>query len=274
MRFYQYLNALSIDVVVGAIICTQFFAKLFEADLPMVLLLTLALAVWSVYTIDHLWDARRSPIPSLTYRHYIHHRYFGPLLWVLAGALTAGGVLAFYLPDETRRMGIILTVFILVYFLTTALWSSKPVYHKELLISVVYCCGVILGPYSLKQIQISAFHMLVCCQFGTLALSNLLIFAYFDTDSDGKQHFGSLSRTIGKSKTRLIAFILLNVVFVSTVFSTIIWLDEPVIGQSQWVLALMTIPLAVILKWPAYFKQHDRFRVLGDITFFLPALAL
>jgi 4-hydroxybenzoate polyprenyltransferase len=274
MRLYRYLNAFSIDVVVGAVICSLFFAKLLQTYLPAVLVVTLAMAVWSVYTIDHLWDAQRSPMPSITLRHHLHFKYRPILAILLFAVLVIGGVLFWYLPDSTRKMGLILAVSIMIYFLTTTFRGSKPIYHKELSIAAAYSFGVILGPYTLRQIQMTTPHMLVCIQFAMLAFSNLLIFSYFDTELDQKQHFGSLSRSIGKWNARLLAMVMLSLVLVTSIFGFINWYEDTLIRQSQWVLALMTIPLAITLVWYPYFRQCDRYRLLGDITFFVPILIL
>ena len=274
MRLYRYLNAFSIDVVAGAVICTLFFAKLFQANLPTLLLVTLAMAVWSIYTMDHLWDAQRSPMPSLTLRHHLHFKHRPKLTILLFAVLIAGGVLFWYLPDSTRKMGLILAVSILIYFLTATLWGSKPIYHKELSIAAAYSFGVILGPYTLKQIQMTTPHTLVCIQFAMLAFSNLLIFSYFDTGLDQKQHFESLSTAIGKGNTRIMAMVMLVAVLMTSIFGFINWYEDTLIRQSQWVLALMTIPLVIISVWDAYFGHRDRYRLLGDITFFIPILIL
>ena len=274
MRLYRYLNAFSIDVVAGAVICSLFFAKLFQANLPTVLVVSLAMAVWSVYSIDHLWDAQRSPMPSITLRHHLHFKYRPILTLLLFVVLVTGGILFWYLPDSTRRMGLILALSIIVYFLTTTFWGSKPIYHKELSIAAAYSFGVILGPYTLRQIQMTTPHMLVCIQFAMLAFSNLLIFSYFDTELDQKQHFGSLSRAIGKWNTRLLAIVMLLLVLVTSIFGFINWYEDTLIRQGQWVLALMTIPLATTLVWHTYFRHCERYRLLGDITFFVPILIL
>lgn len=68
MAFYRYLNALSLDVVLGGVISGLFFAKLLEVTLPSQVLVELALAVWVIYTLDHLWDAYRSQRPVKTFR--------------------------------------------------------------------------------------------------------------------------------------------------------------------------------------------------------------
>ncbi len=274
MRFYRYLNALSIDVVAGAVVCALFFAKLLQSELPVVVLVTLALAVWSVYCMDHLWDARRSPNPTLTFRHYFHKSYRKLLTTVLVVVLILGIVLFWCLPDPVKSMGFILTLSILIYFLTSFFWASKPVYHKELLIAFAYSFGVILGPFALRQTPITAPHLLIFIQFTTLAFSNLLLFSYFDTKSDTEQNFGSLSRSIGKKNTRLIIVMLLTLLVVTTIIGFLIWFDQVLIRQSQWVLALMTVPLIVTLTWQSYFGQSDRYRILGDTSFFIPLLIL
>ena len=274
MVVYRYINALSLDVVAGALICSLFFAKLFQTRLPFVVLITLGLAVWSVYTLDHLWDASRSLAPTVSFRHHFHARYQLPLKVMLILTITAGMILFWYLPLSTRKLGVFLTLVILAYFLTIHWWKNNPLYHKEALVAVVYGGGVMLGPYSLKEVDIALPHLLIAGQFILLAFCNLLVFAYFETESDNQQNFGSISGSIGKWRTKTLIIISLLVVNAGSVAGY--FLNSGITGtmQGQIILALMTIPLGVVLAWPDFFKKKERYRFLGDLAFFIPLLAL
>jgi hypothetical protein len=272
MLVYRYINALSLDVVAGALICSLFFANLFHATLPATALITLGLAVWSVYTLDHLWDAARSPMPSATFRHQFHRQYWFLLMVLVVLAITTGLILIWYLPDNTRKLGALLTLVIAVYFITIRLWAKNRVYHKELLVAMIYCGGVTLAPYSLKEIGTSTFHLLVTSQFVILAFVNLLLFSYFETEADGQQHFSSISRSIGKRKTRMLIIISLGVMLTSAVAGYFTYYPQVEARQSQGIFVLMAIPMVMILIWPDYFKARDRYRFLGDSAFFIPLL--
>src|SRR5690606_21598184 len=94
--FYDYLQVLSIDIVIGACAGMLFFDRLIGADLRPLLYLLLALAVWCIYTFDHLLDARQIKKAASTPRHAFHQKHFKTLasLLVILGILGLG--MAFY----------------------------------------------------------------------------------------------------------------------------------------------------------------------------------
>lgn len=269
----RYVNALSLDVVFGAVISSLFFGKLVRVELPKVVLITLALAVWAVYTTDHLWDAYRTRNQPLAFRHYFHKQNLRALSILTGLAIAVGLVLIWFLPGVTRKWGLGLTLVIVGYFTLMGISQHKQ-YSKELLIALVYTSGVIIGPFSLSYPSITLLHILVTSQFGILVFTNLLLFAYFGFEEDSKQDFGSLARSIGRSTTLSALFSLIGVLTLSAVISWFLWPENEVIQQSQLVILLMTFLLAAIMIWPSYFKKKDRYRFIGDAVFFLPALAL
>ncbi|WP_339608375.1 hypothetical protein [uncultured Roseivirga sp.] len=50
------IQNLSLDVTAGAVICSLYVAKLFEVRLESSMLVGLGVAIWLIYTIDHLFD--------------------------------------------------------------------------------------------------------------------------------------------------------------------------------------------------------------------------
>lgn len=274
MLVYRYINALSLDVVGGALICSLFFAKLFHATLPVPVLISLGLAVWSVYTLDHLWDAYRSPLPSATFRHQFHYKHRALLMVMALSATITGVILFWYLPESTRKLGAILTSVIIVYFITIRLLAKNRVYHKELVVALIYCTGIIVAPYTLKEIETSSYHLLVFGQFVSLAFINLLVFSYFETEADGQQHFSSISRSIGVRNTRILIIILLGALLTSAIVGCFIYSHQVEAWESQGILALMAFPMVLILIWPDFFRVRDRYRFLGDAAFFIPLLVI
>jgi len=62
-RIYQFINVLSLDVVAGAMVSALFFARIFKVQILPWGVLALGLTVWTIYTTDHLVDAKRVNIP-------------------------------------------------------------------------------------------------------------------------------------------------------------------------------------------------------------------
>ena len=57
MRFYRFLNLISMDVAAGAMVCAAFFAPIFKMELRTDTLVSLGISVWIIYSADHLLDA-------------------------------------------------------------------------------------------------------------------------------------------------------------------------------------------------------------------------
>ena len=257
----------------GAVISSLFFAKLFEVSLPTIILAILALAVWTVYTMDHLWDAYRSQNPAKTFRHLFHQNNFLALSVLVVLGIASGVVMLWYLPTITRVWGLALTLVVIGYFIIVG-FQQKSMYHKEIMVALVYTCGVIMGPFSLYQGTLTTPHILVTIQFVVLAFSNLLLFSYFEMEIDLHQNFGSLARSIGKSMTRSLVMGMLIFVILTVSVCWLICSELDVMMNSQWIILLMSFSLMAIFKWPEFFRQHDRYRFLGDGIFFIPVLVL
>lgn len=273
MALYRYINALSLDVVLGAVISSLFFAKLFEVSLPAIILVTLALAVWTVYTMDHLWDASRSQNPVKTFRHHFHKNNSMVLSVLVVLGIVVGVVMLYFLPTVTRDWGIGLTLVVAGYFIIMG-FQQKSLYHKEIIVALVYTCGILVGPYSLYQGVITIPLMLVAIQFIVLAFSNLLVISYFEMEIDHSQNFGSLARSIGKSRARTLAMVLLILILLTATVCWLTWSDQDAIKNSQWIIVLMTFSLMAILRWPEFFRHYDLYRFLGDGIFFIPVMVL
>ena len=84
-----YANILSLDVVAGALAGMLFFSDLLGVEVSGKAFVVLALAVWSIYTFDHLWDAKSTKNIPRSDRHYFHYRNFRPMVFAF--------VLAFFL---------------------------------------------------------------------------------------------------------------------------------------------------------------------------------
>lgn len=272
MTWYRYVNALSLDVMAGVVVCTFFFARLIGVTLPTEVPMLLALAVWSIYTLDHLWDARRSKCPRLTFRYQFHKQHFNTLALLLSIIIIAGLVLLPRLPVQTLWWGVALSLTVVVHFLLSG--TKMPVYHKELLIATIYTGGILTGPVSLLEGTLSAPLIFCMLLFMGLALTNLLIFAYYESDQDRLQRFASLIGAIGTEKSRILIHILLMTVLVLSMTMAISFHSVPLLRNSFTILFIMACALALIFYWPGYFAKNDRFRFFGDGVFIIPLLGL
>ncbi|MCU0402218.1 MAG: hypothetical protein MUE75_14635, partial [Algoriphagus sp.] len=80
-KLIRSISWLSIDVVVGSMAGMYFFMDLFHASLSWPAFALLGLAVWSIYTLDHLIDIRSIRTELVPRREF--HRKFRKALWFL-----------------------------------------------------------------------------------------------------------------------------------------------------------------------------------------------
>jgi len=187
--------------------------------------------------------------------------------------MLTGFVLAFYLPVPTRSYGIGLIIAVLIYFLTLRTSNNRNLYHKEFLVAVIYTLGLVAGPWSLAKHHPGVPEAIIIFQFAALAFANLTLFACFEFDVDQSQNFNSLARSIGKKNTWRSITVILVLVLVSAA-AMIMYSDQQLIKQSETIILLMTGCLLALLKFQGYFKDNDRYRLVGDAVFIVPLLAL
>jgi 4-hydroxybenzoate polyprenyltransferase len=261
-RLYKYLNILSIDVALGAVCCALWFASIFETTLKPQALIVLGLTVWMIYTTDHLLDAKRMKGPASTERHRYHQQYFSRLLIILFVVAAADLLFVFFIRKTVFQWGLILSGTMVVYFLL----QQHLKYVKELIVALLFSCGVLLPAWAVSQKPIDLSLMLIISQFMLTALLNLLLFSWFDRHKDMQDRRESFVTLAGETKARRILELvfLLNTVFM--VLAIIYMPDQAVI------LLLMNATLIFMFVRPQYFQKHDRFRIVGDGVFLIPIL--
>ncbi len=260
--FYRVINALSLDVAAGAVICAVFFARLFHANVLPQGLAALGLAVWIVYTADHLLDARRLKESASTFRHAFHQRHFKLLIFLLGTACGLEFVLLFFLRRPVFFNGLWLGLGVIVYVLINR-WLK---YFKEFSGAILYCGGVLLPALSLRENEIGITQSLVISQFLIIALTNLILFSWMDYANDLKDDHKSLVTLIGEKKVKIALLILFAIFFAVNLLS---------FQRSQLqaiILIVMQLVLFLIFLFADYFKANERFRYAGDAIFFIPAL--
>lgn len=271
----KYCNALSVDVALGSVIMTFFFANMFSASLPILFYLLMAIFIWCVYTLDHLIDAKDVQNEAGTFRHRFHQKYFKiifPFWYVVFGAAF---VLSFiFLPQKLLLGGMVIAVLVFVHLLLIRLFRKDQVYFipKELMVSLIYFAGVLFAPLLYKNELVTLSRLTILVQFFIVVLLNLFIFSLFDRGVDESE--GHRSLTVSKGKHYVIRMIqgllLINVVlFVMNVFLLPVYL-----WKYQLLVVLMSFSLGLIYKYFNFFAINDRFRLLGDFVFIYPLIML
>jgi hypothetical protein len=264
---YCYINNLSIDVSFGAIISSIFLYKLLGITPSPTSIIILGLTVWSIYTFDHLIDAKKENRNITTERHLFHLKYYSQLTKLVVFMLLLIGVLVFSLPAITVMFGTALGCIVLSYFLSLHLLNWKSIIHKELTIAVVYTLGVMVGPLSLVNASFEINLIVIIATFFIIVLLNLLIFSLFDFDADKQAKFPSLTQKLGVTKSGKIIKIL------SALAGGLILMVYVMGFPKESILLFTMFFILQILFW---FKTSDliinNYRFFGDGIFFIPLI--
>jgi hypothetical protein len=143
-KIHLRLSWLSIDVVLGALAGLVFFSKLLRIELEWHVFLLLGLAVWSIYTADHLLDSRQKTEVDLSPRHHFHLKYKNSLRISLGLVLICGLSLAYYTFDLSSELGwsLILGTLISASMLLIRLAGRRMAWAKEISIALFYVLGI------------------------------------------------------------------------------------------------------------------------------------
>ncbi|WP_156152321.1 hypothetical protein [Flammeovirga sp. OC4] len=269
-QLYHYIQALSIDVALGAIVCSMFLGKINNTEIPTPIYFSLGIAVWVIYTLDHLMDAFSIQHTAHTFRHAFHQKYKKALS-------TACSILAFvgfiitvtYLPLTVFYHGIILMIIVGAYLLIINLKFVPFSTFKETTVALIYTLGVALPVYSLSDTYHPALHFFSVSIF-ILATINLLEFSLFDFESDKKDKMMSGALKLGYDGIN-IRLKILFALFLLLFLISFIWLRLDYIIP-QIIFFLMGLSLFIIYIKSDFFSKDDYFRILGDFVFLYPVL--
>lgn len=263
-RTYQYINILSIDVVIGAIISSLFFGRLLNHQLSNVVLIALGLTVWMIYTVDHLRDARNIKGVASTDRHRFHQRYFKKIVWVLLAVIVVDVVAISLLPPDVVIAGFILGFAVLLYLMLQR--SLK--FMKEFFVAVLYTAGVLMPSVSDLDDGLLIVHYITIAQFAITALMNLLLFSLFDHEVDRSDRQHSFVTWFGPRLTSTTIFLLGVLNIVSGIW---MWTVDVRVAV---VFIAMNMMLLGILFLKHHLVHNNYYRIMGDAVFFIPVICL
>jgi L-asparagine transporter-like permease len=260
---YKLINVLSLDVAGGAVSCAAFFADVFDVSILPQGLIALGLAVWIIYTLDHLLDARRLQQRASTIRHQFHYTHFKTLSVVVVIVFCVELILIFFLREQIFRRGILLSLMVIVY-ISISHWLK---YAKEIAGALLYSCGVLLPALSLKD-QLFGFRTLtVVAPFVLIVLTNLILFSWMDYEQDKRDGQPSIITLLGK---KMGSFVLLFLFFCIAIVLLFSFRSLP--RDVFFIYSFMTSVLLYIFLKPHLFNSNDRFRHVGDGIFLLPLI--
>lgn len=266
--FYRYFNYLSLDVAIGATVLSSTISNHLTGIVNWNISTCLGLAVWIIYTFDHIRDAYKSAqIPSIS-RHFFHKQYSKKIIISLLIAIIIEAYFVSALPSITIWLGFALLGFVIVYFLIV--YAFKGFYLKEVFAAVMYATGVFINPLSNYSILNEFQAVTIFIQTLVIAFTNLTLFSLIEYNLDIKDNHSSLVRKIGKKNTA----ILLEILFWGLLFFQIFVFFSIECNLFQFGFLLMTIVLTGVFLCYKYLLENEEYRWIGDAIFFIPAIEL
>ncbi|MCW5910295.1 MAG: hypothetical protein KIT62_04435 [Cyclobacteriaceae bacterium] len=261
-RIYRIINLLNVDVAIGAMISSLYFARLMQAPVRVYGVAALGLTVWIIYTADRLLDVRHLTKPASSERHRFHQLHAG-LLWVLVLITSVTVcVLVIFIRPTVLLGGIMLAPVIALYLL-----FQKKLPVKEFMVALLYTTGVLLPawPGSWQPVwQVAG----LIGQFFLVALTNIFLFAWFEAEADTRMGQLSIVTRIGKKRVFAVIMVLLALGVTATAIAMVLNYLAGAIFLSMWFV------LVALLRFSRYFEKHERYRLWGDAIFYLPVLGL
>lgn len=213
-RFARWMNALSLDAVLVAVLWQVVFCTSFSDRLPSVSeSIALALTVWLIYCADRLLDANRMNVrrPS-SFRHRFHHRHRRILSAAWGLLLILDTVIVSTRIDlKTQSAGMLVAVAVLLYGAAVHLARMPMIrFTKELQVGVLFASGVGLVTWVevLNAPDQLTDWLVTWCLASLLFACNCVFVAVCELPYDRAQGFDSLPGGMDRTdqmRTRLIA---------------------------------------------------------------------
>lgn len=264
-KLYRYINILSIDVALGAMLSAAFFVHLVGFTILPAGAASLGLTVWVIYTVDHLLDALKLKTLASTVRHRFHQVYFWEMVVAVMVVLTIISTLLFFIRTEIFQSGIILFVLVVVYLVVHRFLN----YLKEFLVAVLYTGGVLIPALTRTASPLQFLLSPECFIFLIAALLNLLLFSWYEMKQDKVDGHPSFANYFGEQFTRNIIIILFTAQGI-----LLVYLLSTHFGMESIILFAMNAVLALLIIFPNVFRQLERYRLVGDAIFLFPGLVL
>ena len=122
----QKLSILSIDVVIGSVLCGAFVIQVLDMEPGFAWWIVLPISVWIIYTLDHMIDGYRLKENAHTYRHYFHFKYIKPLAYVILVLSAINLILVFFfLEKQILMFGLFAALVTGLYLLGVLLFKKK-----------------------------------------------------------------------------------------------------------------------------------------------------
>ena len=261
LRTLQITNTLSIDIAVGAVVSSLFFARIYTTTSGIIQFIVLGLVVLIIYNIDHLLDVKAIAKHKASTRHEFYRKHYQAILVVVTLLTCATGIVSMSLPLSMLKAGVYLILLVILYLL----FQARLKFAKEFVGALIYVAGVLVP--SVESVSLFVVGNTVIIFFVTV-LINLILFSWFDFEQDMATKQYSMMTSIGKinGEYLLIGLFIFQMTIITFTF----------VNSSNRVelliLIAMNLMLVMIYIFRYTFIKEDRYRIVGDSIFYFPAL--
>lgn len=253
-RVYRFAQLLSLDIVIGVVVLLRFFCARANIDTGWQVSALLGIAVWLIYTVDHLRDAEKAS-GSARERYLFHRANDKTLKKAILVVLFFAFFLLFLIPTIIFLGGLVLAIFSIFYLLIQHKLSSF--FLKELYVSIIYTLGILLVPTLLSgDFQILHFIFLFLLTF-----INLAIFSWYEKEEDLKDGFQSIATQLSDRKLETMLGLLISIGLALSVMLS---------NEVHFFFGIGFLIYSSIYLFPQFFRRHQLYRTLGDGVFLLP----
>jgi 4-hydroxybenzoate polyprenyltransferase len=264
IAIYRMFNLLSIDIAVGAVICSLFFAKLYGVDPSLPSLILLGLSVWIIYTTDRLLDVYDAKGEVTSERHRFHKVNKKVLILCLSTIITIVVVLIFFVHNSIVIYGMFLSVVVIIYMVC----RRRLYIIKEFAIALLYTIGVMVPV--LPEFVISFNSCIPLVIFFFIALSNLVLFSMYEREDDLKDGQVSIATIMKPESIEKVIVRLFIISFTLTVY-LMVWLEMYMVAM----VFIIMVGILSLIHWQRnWFSRYNRYRWIGDAIFLIPAFYL
>ena len=192
-RSFTLLSWLSLDVVLGAMASMYFFQELVHVQLEGYVFLLLGLAVWTIYSLDHLLDTQKSTLCSSPRRVFYSQNKRSLSLAILVAGI-GGLVGAFYGFGWGTELQLTLILLLAMGGCRWAIQKFGPPALKEVSIALFYVIGSLWIPMLRAEgVDLSWQAFVFGAVFFSLALLNLWMLSFLDREEDRQDGFISIA---------------------------------------------------------------------------------
>ena len=276
-RAYAAVRLVSLDVALAALGGGVMAVRVLRAAPRPAFYAVLPTAVWAVYTLDHLIDARRMGRSAATPRHRFHGRHARALWSVLVPVVVGCGLAGLVaLSWQGVAFGGAMVTLVVAHEAIVKLAGSRasPLLVKELGVGVIFTAGTWGLPAVVRWAHDgppAGRSVLMVAQYALLAAVNLVEFSLFEARRDAAAGQTSFVRGVGRTAAARVAGGLLLAV---VPLAALALLGRPagVDVAAELILLMMAAGLAAVLRFPRSFVRRERYRTVGDGVFLLPLL--